>query len=99
MDQASFRLAESICLQLLLDISGAKEKQRLGNRMKRHVKKHAKDAQRPPEAEGKHHNPAVVNAGIGQHTPEVLLDEDERDGYPHRKQSEKNQKVRGKPRA
>ncbi len=37
MDQAPFGLAEQVGLQLLLDISGAKEKQGLGNRMKRHV--------------------------------------------------------------
>ena len=84
---------------MLLDISGAKEKQGLGNRVKCHVKKHAQDAQRPAEAECKHHDPAVVNAGIGQHAPEAPLDEDERNCYSHRKQSEKNQEMRGKLRA
>src|SRR5260370_40840746 len=64
--------------------------------MKCHVQKHSKYAQRSSEAEGQHHDPTVVNAGIGQHTPEVLLNEDEWNGNRYRKQPEENQEMRSK---
>ena len=99
MDQPAFRLPEKIGVQMLLDISGTKEEQRLGHRMKGHVQKHAQDTQRPSEAECQHHDPAVVNARIGQQAPEVLLHEDEGDGHSHGEQPEQNQELRAKLRA
>ena len=98
MDQPAFRLLEQVGFQMLLDISGTKEEQGLGHRMKRHVQKHAQDTQRPSEAECQHHDPAVVNARIRQQAPEVLLHEDEGDGHSHGEQSEQNQELRAKLR-
>src|SRR5258708_29012547 len=33
VDQSALRLAEQVCLELLLNVAGAKKQQRLGNRM------------------------------------------------------------------
>src|SRR6266700_6737124 len=73
MNQATLGLLKQLGVQVLLDISGTKEEQGLGHGMKCHVEKHAEDTQRPAEAERQHHDPAVVDARIGQQAAEVLL--------------------------
>src|SRR5579859_8287633 len=98
MDQATFGLTKEIGLQVLLDVTRAEEDQGLGNGMKCHVKEHAQNTQWPAEAEGKNHDPAVVDAGVSQKAPEAPLDQNERHRDSHRKQAEHDQKLRGKLR-
>src|SRR6266849_305454 len=99
MDQTALCFAEQVRFQVLLDVACAKKEKRFGNRMKCHVEEHTQKAQGPSEAERQHHDPAMVNARVGQQAPKALLDKDKRNGDSHRKESEDNQKLRAKLRA
>ena len=91
-------LVEQVGLEVLVDVAGAEEQQRLGHRVIRHVQHQRQRAELAADAERGHHDAGVIDGVIGQQAPEVLLHQNERHRDAHRQQSEQKQQAARKLR-
>src|ERR1019366_5238859 len=98
-EHAALELLEKIGFEALIDIAGGKEEQRLGHGMKRHVQHQGKGAEFAADAQGGGHHAGLIDGGISQHAPEILLDQNERHRDPHGKEAEQEQQIAGILRA
>ena len=94
-DDPSLDPGEQIRAKPLIDIPGAQEQQGFGDGVKRHVQHQGQRGDLAADAESRDHDAGLVDRGIRQEAPEVLLDQNKRHRNPHRKDSEQQQQVAG----
>src|SRR5207247_8619057 len=94
VEQTAGCFLHRIVADLLLRVAGAEEQQRLGDRVKHHVKQHPDWTKNTAKSETEDHDSAMIDAGIREQPPEATLDQDEWHGNADRKQPEQHEELR-----